>query len=144
MLPFFLLSWDVFCFVFCSCTINQFLVLDVLVLLFLMNYRGDKMYEETGCFDPNSMVEAPDHDGLCQVLQTPPQPPSLMAGSTTNSHNSCYEQSPGLSHAQSILSPRVSSLFYVDCPLDGEDTSHLTWLFSEPPHPFSVGHRTKQ
>ncbi|XP_050209045.1 transcription factor bHLH91-like isoform X2 [Mercurialis annua] len=46
------------------------------------------MYEETGCFDPNSMVEGAD-DGLCQALQTPPQP--LMAGSSTNSHNS-YEE----------------------------------------------------
>ncbi|OAY44881.1 transcription factor bHLH91 [Manihot esculenta] len=47
------------------------------------------MYEETGCFDPNSMVEGPD-DGLSQVLQPPPPPP-LMAGSTTNSHNSFEE-----------------------------------------------------
>ncbi|KAJ9174589.1 hypothetical protein P3X46_013224 [Hevea brasiliensis] len=44
------------------------------------------MYEETGCFDPNSMVEGPD--GLSQVLKPPPPPVPLMAGSTTNSHNS--------------------------------------------------------
>ncbi|KAF2293739.1 hypothetical protein GH714_004422 [Hevea brasiliensis] len=44
------------------------------------------MNEEAGCFDPNSMVEGPD-DGLSQVLQPPP----IMAGSTTNSHNSFKE-----------------------------------------------------
>ncbi|KDP43627.1 hypothetical protein JCGZ_16914 [Jatropha curcas] len=49
------------------------------------------MYEETDCFDPNSIVEGPDGE-LCQVLQPPPPPPPLMAGSsTTNSHNSLEE-----------------------------------------------------
>ncbi|EEF28027.1 transcription factor bHLH91 [Ricinus communis] len=58
------------------------------------------MYEETGCFDPNSMVEGAD-DGLCQVLQIPPQPQPLMAGSTTNSHNS-YEENLKLSADQEL------------------------------------------
>ncbi|KDP43626.1 hypothetical protein JCGZ_16913 [Jatropha curcas] len=49
------------------------------------------MYEETDCFDPNSMVEGPE-GGLCQVLQPPLPPPPLMAGSsTTTSHNSLEE-----------------------------------------------------
>ncbi|KAF2293738.1 hypothetical protein GH714_004415 [Hevea brasiliensis] len=91
------------------------------------------MYEETGCFDPNSMVEGPD--GLSQVLKPPPPPVPLMAGSTTNSHNSFEDNiklsAEELSYHHSNPHQEVDASAALDIQLQNQQMAFNTHLMQD-------------